>query len=116
MFVGRTDWGIERGKAEPACVVAQCREHRQRYAVALQARRHHDFERTDAGGLDALQPIAMGPADYLVPTAIGQRLASAPKVWKAERRAEGPRHRPVRFGGIDCDQPVIAIVIEISVA
>src|SRR3954447_12750629 len=99
MLVSRTDWRIERGKAEPTYVVAQRFEHRLRYAVALQARRHHDFERADSGRQDALQPIAMGPADHLVPASIGQPFTSARRIGEGERHAEGSSYRPVGLGG-----------------
>src|SRR3954453_22115691 len=115
MLVGRTDWRIERGKAKPTRVVAQRFEHCLRYAVALQTRRHHDFECADSGGPDALQPVAVGPADHLVPAPIGQRFTSAFRIGEGERYAEGSRYRPVGLGGINSDQPILAIAVEIAV-
>src|SRR3954454_19766715 len=115
MLVGRTDWRIKRGKAEPTRVVAQCFEHRLRYAMALQARRHHDFERADSGGPEALQPVAMGPADHLVPAPIGQRFTSARRIGEGERHAEGSRYRPVGLGGVNSDQPGLQKAVEITV-
>src|SRR5215211_6184823 len=115
MLVGRSDWRIERGEAEPTRVVAQRFKHRLRYTVALQARRHHDFERADSGRPDAMQPVAMGPADDLVPAPIGQRFTSAFRIGKGERHTEGSRYWPVGLGGINSDQPVLTITVEITV-
>src|SRR3954454_23541103 len=115
MLVGRSDWRIKRAEAEPTRVIAQRVEHRLRYAMALQARCHHDFERADSGGPDALQLVAMGPADHLVPAPIRQRFTSARRIGEGERHAKGWRYLPAGLGEVNSHQPVLTIAVEIAV-
>ena len=116
LLVGRAQWRIELGKAEPTGVGTQCGEHDARHTLPLQPGCDHDLERADGGRTHLSEPGSVSPANDFVPAAIGKTLLSGRTVGKSEGHVEGASDRPVGLGGIDGDQPVIEIMAELALS
>jgi hypothetical protein len=54
----------------------------------------------------------VGPADHLVPSAIGQFVATRGAVTERERHTEGAGNRLIGVGGVKRDKPIFAVTVE----